>query len=714
VCQLRYWSLPTRESDAWVNGTSLLRDVVTPENTAPSVVDCSENPVEDCLDRAAQLDRDLPGRTFGLTPEDPIIMHSRMDYPLGSVVALTPLMWQTRAKRVPCSGFGDRYNSEVLGAGKCTADQPCDPKRVTQYRSKVPSKRTGRTQSIYLTYSEDALFCVDRSEQEETFKDKSWSPWASYEELTEGREMNAVDFGGDKVFYKFVPSMDYTEAPVVGESPLRENECDFPAGTPPCRLGDEGCSDPLTQPNHPMWNNSANSYSEDCTLRKRWTERYLSIARSNWGKDRRSTWWTMETSSLNLALLVITPQSEDYADIVTLVKITFDVSQTGQLKASVKMSSTSQTSTLWFVLGGVVIFFALAYGIMSFATYPGNRRKLRKAWDCLITLCCTIHVVANIAVELGPPHVQDDLLAAFAANQQGEYFDTYKAIIEYNEVLLQMKYFGFFVALVMFVRFTLHLLLHPRLSLLTRTLEHCMADLLHFAVYLLAIQGFLAAFAVWAFGDRMERYHSFTEALWTQAKMFTGSVGYPARAPDLLYLMYLAVAVFVVVMLMLNFMFAILLGAYSQVVIAIKKDHSMASFLDDILDAYCSHKYAKRNHWPDRLEVFHHLTKDDTWDDEGMVAVTKQELESLICDRTTKPMFQSPQVAENFISYYAAKLDGYMVETDPELLVRDVNCEERSSLGGLPGLEPRSAEVTSLDVNDPVNKERDIPQQGEI
>merc|ERR1740138_732051 len=137
-------------------------------------MDCShETPKDNCMQWNAHVNPTLNSTVMGLTPEDPIIVDSRLDYPFAQVVPLAPIVWQTRAPRVPCSGFGDTYNRDILGAGLCTPFSPCNPDSVTSFDASVPNPYTERLQSVFVTYEEDAFYCIDRREEETTFYDRS-------------------------------------------------------------------------------------------------------------------------------------------------------------------------------------------------------------------------------------------------------------------------------------------------------------------------------------------------------------------------------------------------------------------------------------------------------------------------------------------------------------------------------------------------------------
>ena len=88
VCRLKYWRLPkfNKASNNYMDLTNIEIDQLSPLNYMPSAKSCKKAP-EDQTCISAPLNESLPFRTFGLTPEDPIILDSRADFMLASVVA---------------------------------------------------------------------------------------------------------------------------------------------------------------------------------------------------------------------------------------------------------------------------------------------------------------------------------------------------------------------------------------------------------------------------------------------------------------------------------------------------------------------------------------------------------------------------------------------------------------------------------------------------
>jgi hypothetical protein len=252
VCRLSFWMVPLidRTKASWVNMSRIRMDRIGQHQESSSfwnncemrlcdwaTTPCGGNQTRvfpefksinykvqegGCLYLPFHLDPGLPnGTTFGLTPEDPMILDSLRDFPYKSVVPLSPVVYQQRAQVVPCSGFGNLYNDDVLGAGFCSPEEPCDPAKVTSFTASRNNPYTERQQTIYVGYVEAAFPCGDnRLEDTSDFMDKSWFPAAGFRHLTEGKPADRGTIDGKNVFYKFASDTAYLSQPLNGSQLL--------------------------------------------------------------------------------------------------------------------------------------------------------------------------------------------------------------------------------------------------------------------------------------------------------------------------------------------------------------------------------------------------------------------------------------------------------------------------------------------------------------
>eukprot|EP00929_Paragymnodinium_shiwhaense_P075949 TRINITY_DN3891_c0_g7_i1.p1 TRINITY_DN3891_c0_g7~~TRINITY_DN3891_c0_g7_i1.p1 ORF type:complete len:1236 (+),score=228.38 TRINITY_DN3891_c0_g7_i1:69-3776(+) len=671
VCRLTYWmSIGMTPADK-ENINRIIMDQVT-ESNARSILDCDAGSAPyNCVDRREQLQaQSNADKTLGLLPEDPIILQSRLDYPIAFVVPLTPVVWQTRAKRKECSGFGDKYNYEVLGAGLCGVEDDCDPESVTSFAGTKPARRTDRDQSFFISYSEAVFSCVDRAEYETTFSDRSWHPWATRADLTQGVEMQAEDLAGLPVFYKFVSDVAYLQRPING-SVLADNSGDC---YNPCDAASDLCTDPILYEDHALWREDGDNKiyfpsNETCTLRKGWSDRYLAKSIG----DRMNTFLTLETTSFTVSVMVVTPQPEEYADVQTLVRVKWEIDQGGTVTGSASIQSTSQTTDEWYYTVGITVCLSLLH--MSIAVYDFydslvnvEESRLTLRWkreqatvDLLIGLGTCAVVITNMVLEILPPDVSAELLGSFKANSQETYFKVFRSIVMYNENIVQLKQFGFLAVCLLFWRLVLFFSMHPRLAILVRCLKQMGGALFHFMVYFLTIFSVLAFLGHWMFSAVNNlQFGSVTTAIYTQFKMFVGEIPWPAGVPDLYFYIYLLLYVIIVVVFLMNFLTAIMLQAY----FAVRQENSEdieteRNVASDFYDVGRTLIKRRRYKFPSATRVHKYLVAlaNDPASVHLPRYISSQELFTALKNpQNDKPIFHSEEHAQQFIDFYATKV----------------------------------------------------------
>eukprot|EP00927_Polykrikos_kofoidii_P042080 TRINITY_DN3594_c0_g1_i12.p1 TRINITY_DN3594_c0_g1~~TRINITY_DN3594_c0_g1_i12.p1 ORF type:complete len:1198 (+),score=196.68 TRINITY_DN3594_c0_g1_i12:64-3657(+) len=711
ICNLKFWNLPNvnKNDAAYLDILQLQADELSPRNHKSKIdckADASAKERETCIDRQQRVNKNLTRRTFGLTPEDPIIMNSRLDYPMQFVVPLAPLVFQTRAKRVKCDGFGNVYNQEILGAGTCSADTRCDPKHVSSFANSVKNLNSQRWQDIYVTYVEDAFFCVDRYSSDNTFRDKSWHPWATFKDLTDGVELKFQRFGSQSVVYKFISNSAYLQAPITGSIYIS------PVGTcEPCGQQKHNesavCTDPVEEgAGHPMWaEKRGDEYSDNCSMRKRWTDEFLAKA----SNERRNTFITLETTELTVAALVITPQGNRFQDVVTLVELRFTFKQSGLVEATARLTSTSETLLGWYFWIGIVGFFAVL-NLVSQRSHilkrgtlrvvngnfqrdelvhsPGemslmNRVHWNPIMDLLISASTIVYLIINIVFEKSPPNIVPELTKAFADNSQEAYFNCYRNIYEYGVKLSYLKTIGFFMILCMFERLTYYLALHPRLSIMVRTMKAAADDIVHFMIYLLVLGAVLAFLAVWSFGIENPQYASVTSTVYTMARMFIGDFVLPQEGISFVYAAYLIIFVFICCMVLLNFFLAIIVkanDAAAESIVVMKTENSL---LWDIGDTCHTAMIRRLRGWPHHYQVIAYLDGDGGPSAGGFVSampgITADELLAKVKDENHVAGFKDYSHALSYINFYKEKVldrvegvvERPLEETRPTHLCRD-------------------------------------------
>jgi hypothetical protein len=651
VCRAKYWESPTRR-----------------QNTA------------NFFDISVLLDEepDNASAIEGLTPENPIMMESTRDFPYAQVVPLAPIVWQIRAPRVPCSGFGDKYNEDILGAGECTereSEGGCDPTKVTTIDAILPHEE--RHRSVYITYEEPAFHCYDRSRQATAFHDKSWNPRATYADLVDGRLLHSADLDGDQVFWKFIPDIRYVEAPIRGTV--------FFNKTDPCRQCDQwsepDCTDPIEDgPLHPMWN-QFNSTAV-CSARWRWIELYLNAPR----RQKKSTFLTAETTQLTIAALAITPQMEGLADITTLVRVVFDIDQNGNCEANFVLSSTSDTDeSVWVATVTTALVLTALYMVGTLRRW-GRGDHLAEGphdsiaiyvFDLVCSLAIFVHLSWNMYLEFSPPYILEELEHAFEVNEPPGYFESIRNILAYVERRDYLKRVGFVMVLVVFMRLVHLLSFHPRLSLIVDVTARCTSDLAHFFLQYLLFLAVLAFLGHWMFGFENSQYATFTSSAYTLTRFFIGDFTNPASPPSPIYFIYIMLYILVAFIMMVNFLLAIVVDAYASVMDVIRKDDSEQDIVLDLWDTLKSLYCMLARRWPSAADAAHYLQQcmPDGVDIEEMPAVTAEEFYEKFRWSSPERRFKSLADSRRYLRTYADKLwvnnRWHLRETRSDLLFQE-------------------------------------------
>eukprot|EP00928_Gymnodinium_smaydae_P050799 TRINITY_DN3435_c0_g4_i2.p1 TRINITY_DN3435_c0_g4~~TRINITY_DN3435_c0_g4_i2.p1 ORF type:complete len:799 (-),score=103.70 TRINITY_DN3435_c0_g4_i2:179-2575(-) len=596
ICQLTYWSVL---------------------DTNPSALNY--------INKTEMIDMSI-GRV-GLHLRRPVVLDSRMDYPTPMVVPLAPLVWQTRAKRVPCSGFGNVYNDEVLGAGRCPLDGECPENTAVSYFAGGKSN-----QRIYLTYVEPAFFCVDHDIEDGTFYDRSWYPGAFWEDLQNGRKIETRVIGGTSAFAKFVSNIAYLQAPINLE------------------VG----SDRLTATD-PLWTERSVSNNP---RRAQCVKEYITSAEN----DRKNTFVTLETKSLTAVAIVIIPQGEKMPDMTTIAMAKFEFSPYGRVSARMEFNSTSQPPLSWQVTA--VVFWIIALiGVID----NGQRHvrhwndpvittpKILRVSDVVLPLAAIIHIIVVFYEDLSPPHVDEDLKAAFSANEERRYIEVVGVIINYANVHARLRVAGFFICVLFVFRAILQLELHPKFALLLNALQRCKGDLWHILLACAPIFFVMGFQTYWMFATNHESkgFGTIFSAMRTTLTFVMPGIPGTVNQQDItMFVMWGLTGLFVLRLFYLVTI-ASIVKAFMGAKDAVGQNAADRDIQVDALDAFTMMFYRFKHKWPMPGRILKNLQpgmkqrlKNAT---AGVPnAVTPSEMASLLA--------LPEEEAKNMLRHYASKL----------------------------------------------------------
>jgi hypothetical protein len=173
----------------------------------------------------------------------------------------------------------------------------------------------------------------------------------------------------------------------------------------------------------------------------------------------------------------------------------------------------------------------------------------------------------------------------------------------------------------------------------------------------------------WYFGGDNVQYGTYQTSAYTLMRCFLGAFDseFSENVPSFSYLLFITFYIVVSGILMLNFLLAIIIDAYSTVMLKIQEDDSEMNVVMDIWDAILFIFYSGARSWPRSTDVLEYLEGSGVngVELEDMPAVTAEEL-YFNCGR-----FKSLSDGIDYANAYARKL----VQDGKWLL-----CEDRDEL----------------------------------
>jgi len=279
--------------------------------------------------------------------------------------------------------------------------------------------------------------------------------------------------------------------------------------------------------------------------------------------------------------------------------------------------------------------------------------------DVVLSVSVTSYLIANIILEISPPHINDELIMAFDKNQQESYFQSFKNILDYSNNMHRLKLAGFYLVLMLFTRLVTWLSIHLRLAVVARVVVNCIDDLFHLFIQLALLFAVLGFLGHWTFGPEDKDYGSFLLSLYTLFRFFVGEFVFPLHGISATYLIFLAIYIFLVFIMMMNFLMAIIVNAHTNVTDKIQKLKTEQNVACDLLDLCVNAVMALCCGWPLATRMSHYIThtiQHHKVHVNSMPAVTALELYKRGRDKSGKQLFKSLRSASNYSCFYANKL----------------------------------------------------------
>jgi len=141
--------------------------------------------------------------------------------------------------------------------------------------------------------------------------------------------------------------------------------------------------------------------------------------------------------------------------------------------------------------------------------------------------------------------------------------------------------------------------LHPRLALITGTLGFAAGHLMHALIVALAVMFSFAAIGEWRFGIQRNDFTTFGGALSSEVRLFFSPDPFDNWHTDPDLLLYTLLLLFMMSLLVLNFVLAIIVESYMQVRSEIEKHQIEQSFPADVVAIFAAAVKGAYWGWPD-------------------------------------------------------------------------------------------------------------------
>jgi len=220
------------------------------------------------------------------------------------------------------------------------------------------------------------------------------------------------------------------------------------------------------------------------------------------------------------------------------------------------------------------------------------------------------------------------------------FFD---AILDLNasvETVNSAKVLVFCALVVSLMRVLQETSIHPRLSLLTGTLGYAAGHMAHALLVALIVMSSFAGIGLWRFGNSIAEFSTFSEAMAAELSLLFNPNLVEGWQDQFELTVFSIFLLFAMVLVVLNFLLAIIVESYMQVRKEIEVCLIELSFFEDLFE--CVHVILRGSwyRWPPAAQIAAHLAKNRVKNSVGFAELDRMGI------------FPSSESIKSFISYY--------------------------------------------------------------
>jgi len=193
------------------------------------------------------------------------------------------------------------------------------------------------------------------------------------------------------------------------------------------------------------------------------------------------------------------------------------------------------------------------------------------------------------------------------------YFEVLTHVYAETSWLKRHRVVAYLVIYSQFLQFIFYMNAHPKMAVLTATVTGALNNLMHFMLLFIILFLMLAFMAHWMLGEYIKEFGTFGTTILSQMQMFFGEF---IKAEDtdelhgvmlLMYWVYAWTFIVIVVLLLLNFLLAIVVDAFVEVKDNFKDKLFMADLATDTLRVTWTTLVSIRRRWPSHKRLVKYL-----------------------------------------------------------------------------------------------------------
>lgn len=320
-------------------------------------------------------------------------------------------------------------------------------------------------------------------------------------------------------------------------------------------------------------------------------------------------------------------------EIFTLLEVDFSMDEAGNIDGSYTMISyrdmINGAKTKFVVCLILVVLGALLTTILSLRHIilnPGDCNWGYVAYELFSRgVLCVYPLILLISwTQQVPMSKEYDLLLHSFLDIQGiseqdvdgamdHYFEVLTHIYGETSWLKRHRVIGYLVIYSQFLQFIFYMNAHPKMAVLTATVAGALNNLMHFMFLFIILFFMLAFMAHWMLGEYIKEFGTYGNALLSQMQMFFGEFIKAEHTDELhgvmllMYWIYAWTFIVVVVLLLLNFLLAIVVDAFVEVKDHFKDKLFMSDFATDVVKVSWTHLVSMKGRWPSHKRLIEYL-----------------------------------------------------------------------------------------------------------